>query len=69
VRFGERRRGQGAEAPDLAALVGWGGIDQCTGTVVESGHELARQPIAGKILVFPAAKGSSGWSGVLHRSA
>ena len=37
-----------------------------TGTIIESRHELAGQSIAGKILVFPAAKGSSGWSGVFH---
>ena len=48
------------------AVAGWGGIDQRTGTIIESGHELEGQSIAGKVLVFPAAKGSSGWSGVLH---
>jgi predicted aconitase with swiveling domain len=48
------------------AVAGWGGIDQRTGTIIESEHELVGQSIAGKVLVFPAAKGSSGWSGVLH---
>jgi hypothetical protein len=48
------------------AIAGWGGIDQRTGTIIESEHELVGQSIAGKVLVFPAAKGSSGWSGVLH---
>jgi hypothetical protein len=48
------------------AIAGWGGIDQRSGTIIESGHELVGQSIAGKILIFPAAKGSSGWSGVLH---
>ncbi|HVT68636.1 MAG TPA: DUF126 domain-containing protein [Trebonia sp.] len=48
------------------AIAGWGGIDQRTGTIIESAHELVGQSIAGKVLVFPAAKGSSGWSGVLH---
>jgi predicted aconitase with swiveling domain len=48
------------------AIAGWGGIDQRTGTIIESEHELAGQSIASRVLVFPAAKGSSGWSGVLH---
>lgn len=48
------------------AVAGWGGIDQRTGTIIESEHELVGQSIAGKVLIFPAAKGSSGWSGVLH---
>jgi len=41
------------------------GIDGC-GTVIESRHELKGVSFAGKILVFPGAKGSSGWSGIFH---
>lgn len=48
------------------AIAGWGGVDPRTGTIIESRHELAGQSMAGKVLVFPAAKGSSGWSGVFH---
>lgn len=48
------------------AIAGWGGVDARTGTIIESRHELEGQSMAGKILVFPAAKGSSGWSGVFH---
>jgi uncharacterized protein len=48
------------------AIAGWGGLDPRTGTVIESRHELAGQSIAGKVLVFPGAKGSSGWSGAIH---
>ena len=48
------------------AIAGWGGVDSRTGTIIESRHELAGQSMAGKVLVFPAAKGSSGWSGVFH---
>jgi len=44
-------------------ISGWGGIDPAEGTVIEPRHELFGQSFAGKILVFPGAKGSSGWSG------
>jgi uncharacterized protein len=45
---------------------GWGGIDSRTGTIVETRHELRGQSFAGKVLVFPGAKGSSGWSAAFH---
>ena len=38
---------------------GWGGIDPSTGTIIESRHELRGVSFAGKVLVFPGAKGSS----------
>lgn len=44
-------------------ISGWGGIDPANGTVIEPRHELAGVCFTGKILVFPGAKGSSGWSG------
>src|SRR3954468_16937789 len=44
-------------------ISGWGGIDPATGTIVERRHELHGVCFTGKILVFPGAKGSSGWSG------
>jgi predicted aconitase with swiveling domain len=47
-------------------ISGWGGVNAMTGTVIESRHELRGQSFAGKILVFPGAKGSSGWSAVFH---
>jgi len=47
-------------------ISGWGGVDAMTGTVIESRHELKGQSFAGKVLVFPGAKGSSGWSAVFH---
>ena len=50
------------------AIAGWGGTDPSTGTIIESTHELVGRSVAGKILVFPAAKGSSGWSGVYHQA-
>lgn len=47
-------------------ISGWGGIDSRTGTIVEVRHELRGQSFAGKVLVFPGAKGSSGWSNAFH---
>ncbi|SEB14499.1 aconitase X swivel domain-containing protein [Variovorax sp. YR216] len=48
------------------AISGWGGIDSRTGTIVEVRHELRGVSFAGKVLVFPGAKGSSGWSNAFH---
>jgi predicted aconitase with swiveling domain len=47
-------------------ISGWGGVDPRTCTVVETRHELRGQSFAGKVLVFPGAKGSSGWSAQFH---
>lgn len=44
-------------------ISGWGGIDPAAGTIIEPRHELFGVCFAGRILVFPGAKGSSGWSG------
>jgi predicted aconitase with swiveling domain len=47
-------------------ISGWGGIDPRTGTVIETRHELRGQSFKDKVLVFPGAKGSSGWSSQFH---
>jgi predicted aconitase with swiveling domain len=47
-------------------ISGWGGVNPMKGEIIETRHELRGQSFAGKILVFPGAKGSSGWSGVFH---
>ena len=47
-------------------ISGWGGIDPRTGTVIETRHELKGKSFKGKVLVFPGAKGSSGWSAQFH---
>lgn len=47
-------------------ISGWGGINSMTGTVIETRHELRGQSFKDKILVFPGAKGSSGWSAAFH---
>ena len=45
----------------------FGGVDPETGVVVERGHELEGQRIAGKVLVFPSGKGSTVGSYTLYR--
>jgi predicted aconitase with swiveling domain len=47
-------------------LSGWGGINPLTGTVIETRHPLRGQSFRDKVLVFPGAKGSSGWSVAFH---
>ncbi len=47
----------------------FGGIDPESGCVVEKGHDLEGQSIAGKILVFPSGKGSTVGSYSLYRLA
>jgi predicted aconitase with swiveling domain len=46
-----------------------GGVDPETGIVVEPGHPLQGQSVAGQILVFPSGKGSTVGSYVLYRMA
>ncbi len=50
-------------------VTGWGGIDTETGVITDVHHELHGQCFKDKILVFPGAKGSSGWSGFFQRAA
>ncbi len=47
-------------------ISGWGGVNPTTGTITEKRHELVGQSFKDKILVFPGAKGSSGWSVYFH---
>jgi predicted aconitase with swiveling domain len=42
----------------------WGGVNAVQGIITERRHELRGRSFKDKILVFPAAKGSSGWSTV-----
>ena len=49
-------------------ISGWGGIDAMTGTVIEARHQLRGVSFKDKILVFPGAKGSSGWSAAFHQT-
>ena len=45
----------------------FGGVDPESGIVVERGHELEGESIAGKVLVFPTGKGSTVGSYTLYR--
>lgn len=45
-----------------------GGIDVKTGMVTEVGHQLQGQSIAGKVLVFPTGKGSTGGSYLIYEA-
>jgi predicted aconitase with swiveling domain len=47
-------------------ISGWGGVNPMQGTIIETRHELRGQSFKDKVLVFPGAKGSSGWSVVFH---
>ena len=49
-------------------ISGWGGLNPADGTIVEVRHELRGVSIKDKVLVFPGAKGSSGWSGFFHQA-
>lgn len=56
------------EALVSAAAIGFlGGVDPDTGIVIEPGHPLVGQGIAGRILVFPTGKGSTVGSYTLYR--
>jgi len=46
-----------------------GGVDPDTGVVVEPGHPLEGQCVAGRVLVFPTGKGSTVGSYTLYRLA
>ena len=59
-----------AEGEALVTKMGisfFGGVDPDSGIIVERGHELEGQSIAGKILVFPSGKGSTVGSYTLYR--
>jgi predicted aconitase with swiveling domain len=47
-------------------ISGWGGINEREGSIIERRHELRGQSFAGKVLLFPGAKGSSGYSAYFH---
>ncbi len=67
---GRKIRGGLAEGEALVTRMGisfFGGVDPESGVVVERGHELEGQSIAGKVLVFPTGKGSTVGSYTIYR--
>lgn len=59
-------RAEGEALVTSQTISGWGGINEREGSVIERRHELRGRVFAGKVLVFPGAKGSSGWSAYFH---
>ncbi len=43
----------------------WGGLDPASGVIIDRHHPQAGQSVAGRILVMPSGRGSSGGSSVL----
>jgi hypothetical protein len=67
VIFRGKARGQALVS---TAPIGFlGGVDPATGVVVELGHPLQGQCVAGRVLVFPTGKGSTVGSYTLYRLA
>ena len=52
-------RAEGAALVSRAPIGFLGGVDPDTGVVLEPGHPLQGQSVAGKVLVFPTGKGST----------
>jgi predicted aconitase with swiveling domain len=59
--------GEALVSPDPIGFLG--GVDPDTGVVIEPGHPLEGQCIAGRVLVFPTGKGSTVGSYTLYRLA
>lgn len=69
VITGRKVVGGVAEGPAFVTrdtVSGWGGIDARSGTITEQRHDRCGDSFAGKVLLFPGAKGSSGWSHYFH---
>ena len=60
-----RCEGEALVSPEPLSF--FGGVDAATGVVVEPGHSLQGQSVAGRVLVFPTAKGSTVGSYILYR--
>ena len=62
-----RAEGLALVSPEAIGFLG--GVDPETGTVIEPGHALEGQSMAGRVLVFPTGKGSTVGSYTLYRMA
>ena len=62
-------RGEGTALVSPEPIGFLGGVDPDTGVVVEQGHSLYGQCVAGRVLVFPTGKGSTVGSYTLYRLA
>lgn len=71
ILYGRKVVGGYAEGEAMVTrdtISGWGGVNPLEGTIIEKRHDLIGQSFKEKVLVFPAAKGSSGWSNAFHVS-
>jgi predicted aconitase with swiveling domain len=59
-------RTEGEALVTRQTISGWGGVNPMKGVVIETHHELRGISFKDKVLVFPGAKGSSGWSVAFH---
>ncbi|MBP1694000.1 MAG: hypothetical protein H6Q37_1883 [Chloroflexi bacterium] len=59
--------GQGLALVTTMGISFFGGVDPESGVIVERGHDLFGQSIAGRVLVFPTGKGSTVGSYTLYR--
>ena len=62
-------RAEGAALVSSEPIGFFGMVDAETGIVIERGHPLAGQSVAGRVLVFPTGKGSTVGSYSLYRLA
>ncbi len=63
--FTGKARGTALVSPNAIGFLG--GVDPQTGVVIEPGHPLHGECVAGRILVFPTGKGSTVGSYTLYR--
>ena len=62
-----RAEGEALVSPDPIGFLG--GVDPDTGVVIEKGHPLEGECVAGRVLVFPTGKGSTVGSYTIYRLA
>lgn len=60
-------RAQGVALVSPEPIGFFGGVDPETGVIVEAGHPLQGECVAGRVLVFPTGKGSTVGSYTLYR--
>lgn len=68
-RVVKRGRAEGVALVSPEPIGFLGGVDPDTGLVIEPGHPLEGESVAGRVLVFPTGKGSTVGSYTLYRLA
>jgi uncharacterized protein len=62
-----KAEGEALVSPTAISFLG--GVDTANGIIIEKGHPLEGQSVAGRILVFPTGKGSTVGSYIIYRLA